>query len=226
MLAPMADKSPVERAREWMDQDPDPETRADLLALIDAGNETELAERMHAPLEFGTAGLRGVVGAGINRMNRAVVIRATRGLADRLLKEPDARTLPVVVGYDGRTHSRQFAEDAIAVLVEAGIPVRWFDGPTSTPMVAYAARELSAQSAIVITASHNPPEYNGYKVYAPNAAQIVPPWDTEIAEAIDAVGPAKDVPLAQDALSRAETIPDSLFDRYLADGTARHSLAV
>ncbi|MCA9593663.1 MAG: phospho-sugar mutase [Myxococcales bacterium] len=222
----MADKSPVERAREWMDQDPDPETRADLLALIDAGNETELAERMHAPLEFGTAGLRGVVGAGINRMNRAVVIRATRGLADRLLKEPDARTLPVVVGYDGRTHSRQFAEDAIAVLVEAGIPVRWFDGPTSTPMVAYAARELSAQSAIVITASHNPPEYNGYKVYAPNAAQIVPPWDTEIAEAIDAVGPAKDVPLAQDALSRAETIPDSLFDRYLAEvGAVRPKIA-
>ena len=88
MLAPMADKSPVERAREWMDQDPDPETRADLLALIDAGNETELAERMHAPLEFGTAGLRGVVGAGINRMNRAVVIRATRGLADRLSQTP------------------------------------------------------------------------------------------------------------------------------------------
>lgn len=208
--------SPADLARAWAEQDPDLETRAELLALVEAGDEAELSERMHAPLEFGTAGLRGVVGAGLARMNRAVVIRATRGLADTLLKKvPDSRSLPVVVGYDGRLTSRVFAEVTVAVLVAAGIPVRVFDEPVPTPIVAFAAKELSAQAAIVITASHNPPEYNGYKVYAPNAAQIVPPWDREIAEAIERVERADRVPLAEAAFDRAERVPASLIERYL-----------
>ncbi|MFO0570793.1 MAG: phospho-sugar mutase [Polyangiaceae bacterium] len=214
--------SVVDKARAWIAQDPDPETRAELEALVQAGDQAELAERMGAPLEFGTAGLRGVVGAGLSRMNRAVVIRATRGLADYLLaRHPDARTLPVVVGFDGRLTSRTFADDTIGVLVAAGIPVRYFDEPVPTPLVAYAARQLSASAAVVITASHNPPEYNGYKVYAANAAQIVPPVDTEISERIEAVSSARDVPLEAGGLSgklaRAERVPDSFFDRYLAE---------
>ena len=218
----MSDEPSIEAARAWIAQDPDPETRAELEALIAAGNQAELRERMLAPLECGTAGLRGVVGAGLSRMNRAVVIRATRGLADYLLaRHPDARALPVVVGYDGRLSSRQFAEDTLGVLVAAGIPVRFFDQPVPTPLVAYAARQLSATAAIVITASHNPPEYNGYKVYAANAAQIVPPVDVEISERIAAVPSAKDVPLEAGVLSgshpRAERVPDSFFDRYLAE---------
>ncbi len=216
MTAPNLIGSATDRARAWMQQDPDPETQAELRVLIDAGDEKELAERMHAPLSFGTAGLRGIVGAGENRMNRAVVIRATRGLADTLVRRvPDHRTLPVVVGYDGRLSSRAFAEEAVAVLDAAGIPTRVFDHPESTPMVAYVARELSAQAAIVVTASHNPPEYNGYKVYAPNAVQIVPPWDEEIAAAIAATGPANEVPKNDGAYDRAERIPDSFADRYL-----------
>ncbi|MEZ4224062.1 MAG: phospho-sugar mutase [Polyangiaceae bacterium] len=208
--------SVADRARTWAEHDPDPETRAELLALVDAGDEAELIERMAAPLEFGTAGLRGIVAAGESRMNRAVVIRATRGLATTLLKRvADARTLPVIVGYDGRNSSRALAEETVAVLSAAQIPVRVFDAPAPTPLVAYAAKELAAQAAVVVTASHNPPEYNGYKVYAPNAAQIVPPWDTEIAAAIAEAGPACDVPRDAGAFDRAERVPDSLVDRYL-----------
>ncbi len=216
MTAPNLLGSSMDRARAWLEQDPDPETRAELQALVDAGNDAEVAERMHAPLAFGTAGLRGIVGAGENRMNRAVVIRATRGLAETLRKRvPDWKTLPVVLGYDGRLSSRGFAEETAAVLDAAGIPVRVFDGPTSTPMVAFAARELGAQAAVVVTASHNPPEYNGYKVYAPNAAQIVPPWDIEIADAIASVGPASEVRRNADAFARAERVPESFTERYL-----------
>lgn len=211
----------VDRARAWAAGDPDPETRAELEAIIERGDMDELSERMHAPLEFGTAGLRGIVGAGINRMNRAVIRRTTRGLSDFLLKLPDARSLPVVVGYDGRTTSRQFAEDTVGVLAAAGLTVRFFDEPVPTPIVAYAARQLAAIAAIVITASHNPPEYNGYKVYAPNAAQIIPPADSQIADAIEQVGAARDVPLVEGAMhnrsDKIERVPDSLFDRYLME---------
>jgi phosphomannomutase len=216
MTVPNLLGSSADRARAWLGQDPDPETRAEMQGLIDAGNDAELAERMHAPLAFGTAGLRGIVGAGENRMNRAVVIRATRGLADTLRKRvPDWKTLPVILGYDGRLSSRAFAEETAAVLDAAGISVRVFDTPTPTPMVAFAARELGAQAAIVVTASHNPPEYNGYKVYAPNAAQIVPPWDVEVAAAIAAVGPANAVAKRADAFERAERVPVAFTERYL-----------
>jgi phosphomannomutase len=212
----------VRAARAWIDGDPDPATRAELSQLLDAGNLDEVAERLRGELEFGTAGLRGVVGAGPSRMNRAVVIRATRGLADYLLaRVTDARSLPVVLGYDGRLDSRRFAEDAAGVLVAAGVAVRFFTTPAPTPLVAYAARQLAASAAIVITASHNPAEYNGYKVYGSNAVQIVPPVDTEIAARIAALGPANAIRLVEGALDRpvagCEPIPDSMVDRYLAE---------
>ena len=220
--------SAFDAARAWIAQDPDPDTQAELQGLVDAGDRAELTERMHAPLAFGTAGLRGVVGAGLARMNRAVVIRATRGVADYLLaRVPDSRTLPVVVGYDGRLSSRGFAEDTTAVLLAAGIPVRVFEEPVPTPLVAYAAKQLGAQAAVVVTASHNPPEYNGYKLYGPNAVQIVPPADSEIAERIAAVRSAKDVARVDTVqLGRAEAVPADLFDRYLAEvDAARPSVA-
>ena len=204
-------------AREWMAGDPDPATRAELQGLIDAGEFAELRERMAGMLQFGTAGLRGVVQAGSNRMNRAVVIRTTRGLAD-YLTDAGAKG-PVVVGYDARRSSRSFLEDALAVLAAARIPVRYFDDPTPTPLVAYAARVLHADAAVVITASHNPPADNGYKVYAANGVQIVPPTDGAIAAAIDAVGRAADVPRVDefDSHELVRPIGDDLFARYLAD---------
>ena len=206
----------LQRARDWAAGDPDPTTRAELEALIDAHDVDALRDPFGGALEFGTAGLRGVVGPGPNRMNRAVVIRTTRGLADYLLASvDDAPTRGVIVGFDGRHDSQRFARDTVGVLAAAGLPVRWFPTPQPTPLVAYAQKALGAAAAVVITASHNPPEYNGYKVYAEGAAQIVPPTDRAIAGAIDAVGPAAQVPL-DDPVSSSLVVPvgAEVVDRY------------
>lgn len=185
-----------ELAEAWAEGDVDEETRTALRALMDGDDAALLNEHVGAALSFGTAGLRGEVGPGPNRMNRSVVIRATRGLADHLLAEvPDAATRGVVVGFDARVDSERFAQDTVGVLAAAGIEVRWFPTPQPTPLIAYAQKALGAAAAVVVTASHNPPADNGYKVYVEGAAQIVPPTDAAIAAAIEAVGPARDVPL-------------------------------
>lgn len=212
----------VARTRAWIEGDPDPDTRDELTRLLAAGDHDELAERMAGTLTFGTAGLRGAVEGGSNRMNRAVVIRATRGLADVLLDRHDGPpTDPVVIGFDARLSSRRFTEDAIGVLTAAGITVRYFDEPAPTPIVAFAAKLLGASAAVVVTASHNPPRDNGYKVYDANAAQIVPPTDQEIAAAIDRVGPAIDVPRHEGGLegevALATPVPRDVFERYWAE---------
>jgi phosphomannomutase len=214
-----AGTDPVALATAWIAGDPDPETRAELQALLDAGDTAALAERFAGQLEFGTAGLRGIVGPGPMAMNRAVVIRTSRGLADHVLASvPDAAARGVIVGFDARHDSRRFAEDAVGVFAGAGLTVRWFPSPQPTPIVAYAQKVLDAAAAVVITASHNPPEYNGYKVYVEGAAQIVPPTDAEIAAAIDAVGPAADVPREDPVDSpRIAPVPAEVLDRYLAD---------
>ncbi|MPZ51890.1 MAG: phospho-sugar mutase [Acidimicrobiia bacterium] len=185
----------IERVKNWIDQDPDPETRDELAALVEEGDTDELAGRMNGTLEFGTAGIRGAVEAGSNRMNAAVVIRTTAGLADFLIARHDGPpTSPVVVGFDARLSSQGFAGATVGVLCAAGIPVRYFASPVPTPIVAFAAKHLGAAAAIVITASHNPPADNGYKVFDENAAQIVPPVDKQIAASIAEVGEASAVP--------------------------------
>ncbi len=192
----------IERARRWITQDPDPDTRAELEALVESGDTEQLAERMNGALEFGTAGIRGAVEAGSNRMNTAVIIRTTAGLARFLLDRHDGPpTSPVIVGFDARLSSEAFAEATVGVLCAAGITVRYFANPVPTPIVAFAAKHLGAAAGIVITASHNPPADNGYKVYDGNAAQIVPPVDTEIANAIASVGETSSVPLVLQPMS-------------------------
>ncbi len=185
------------RAERWIAEDPDPQTRQELETLLaspDLG-KTDLADRFAMNLEFGTAGLRGVLGAGPNRMNRAVVWRATWGLAQRVLAAmPDAAKRGVVVGGDARRLSRELSEDTAAILGAAGLHVLLFREPVPTPLVGFAVKMLGAAAGVVVTASHNPPEYNGYKVYWHNAAQIIPPVDAEIAAAIDRAPPARDVP--------------------------------
>ena len=207
------------RAQQWIDGDPDPVTRAELLALIDSADMTAIASRFEGSLTFGTAGMRGGVGAGPNRMNRAVVIRTTRGLADYLLAEHDGPpTSTVIVGYDARPTSRRFAEDTAGVLAAAGISVFYFPEFAPTPLVAFAAKHLHAAAAVVVTASHNPPADNGYKVYAGNAAQIIPPTDQAIAAAIEGVGPAAEVPRVEGVFDGASdlvvAVPGDTFDCY------------
>ncbi|WP_437573362.1 phospho-sugar mutase [Sorangium sp. So ce887] len=192
----------LEPAERWLAHDPDPETQSELRRLIDAarageeGVRAELAERFTGPLEFGTAGIRGVLGAGESRMNRAVILRTTAGLARHLLATlgDKARSAGVVVGYDARRMSREFAEDTACALAAAGIPSHLSPVPCPTPIAAFAVGHLGAAAGVMVTASHNPPEYNGYKVYWDNAAQIIPPHDTGVATAIDASPPADQVP--------------------------------
>ncbi len=204
-------------AAEWIAGDPDPITRAQLQGIVESRDLDELAERMGATLQFGTAGLRGRVEAGSNRMNRATVIRATRGLADYLLATSGTDKGPVVVGRDARLSSAMFMDDTITVLVAAGFQVRYFEDPVPTPLVAYASLNLGGVAAIVVTASHNPPADNGYKVYAANGAQIIPPTDTQIASAIAAVRRASEVPRAEIVGAAARSIGEEMFEEYLHD---------
>ncbi len=215
----MSVDSLIAAAQRWIEGDPDPATRADMEQLVAARDAPALEDRLGGRLQFGTAGLRGAVGAGPNRMNRAVVIRATRGLAAHLLNQET--TGPVVVGYDARTSSRRFMEDTVGVLAAAGFNVRYFDEATPTPLVAFAARRLDAAAAVVITASHNPPQDNGYKVYAKNGAQIVPPDDELIASEIDDAGAASRVPrIRWSAVADSDLCnpidPNAMFAKYAA----------
>jgi phosphomannomutase len=218
----------LQRARAWIAADPDPSTRAELEEVIASGDLDELRARMDTVLEFGTAGIRGRVGAGPGRMNRAVVIRTTHGLAT-YLKETAAggEVGRVVVGFDARPDSRTFAEDTAGVLAAAGIPVIYFDRPTPTPLVAFTAKHLSAAAAVVITASHNPPADNGYKVYGPDAAQIVPPMDVGIQRAIEAAPPANQVERVADIFSTSSPLaapaPTDILDCYWDEVSAVRS---
>jgi phosphomannomutase len=209
----------LEATRRWIERDPDPKTRTALEAMIYANDIDGLNKAMGSPLTFGTAGIRGEVGPGSSRMNRATVIRTTRGLVDYLLEEHSGiPTSAVVLGFDARPDSRTFAEDAAGVLAAAGIAVRFFPEVAPTPLIAFTAKHLSAPAAIVVTASHNPPADNGYKVYGGNSAQIVPPTDTKIASAINKVGPASEVPRLEDVFGATSDlvtpVPDDIVDVY------------
>ena len=188
----------AERAKKWIDGDPSKETQDELRALLARNDDraaAELRERFAGPLEFGTAGLRGVLGAGESRMNRAVVLRTTHGLGTSLLQSlQNAKTRGVVVGFDGRRMSRELAEDTACVLASLGIRAHLFRAVSPTPVTSFAVKHLGACAGVMVTASHNPPEYNGYKVYWENSAQIIPPIDGAIARAIAAAPVAKDVP--------------------------------
>ncbi|MFC7307286.1 phospho-sugar mutase [Streptomyces monticola] len=202
----------IDRARAWLAEDPDPETREELAKLIDAEALDELADRFGGTLQFGTAGLRGELGAGPMRMNRSVVIRAAAGLAAYLKKNGQDGGL-VVIGYDARYKSADFARDTAAVMTGAGLRAAVLPRPLPTPVLAFAIRHLGAVAGVEVTASHNPPRDNGYKVYLGDGSQIVPPADTEIAAEIAAVAALADVPRPEDA---GEVLGDEVLNAYLA----------
>ncbi|MER7863649.1 phospho-sugar mutase [Amycolatopsis japonica] len=206
-----------DRAFRWIADDPDDDSRVELQNILaramggEAGAADELADRMAGPLEFGTAGLRGPVRAGPNGMNVAVVTRTTAGVAAWLTAQGHSGGV-VVVGRDARHGSEAFAKAAAEVLTAAGFAVKTLPGPLPTPVLAFAVLELGAVAGIQITASHNPPADNGYKLYDATGGQIVPPSDGEIERAIEAAPPAISVPREPGA----EVLGDELRDAYLA----------
>ncbi|WFE44989.1 phospho-sugar mutase [Verrucosispora sp. WMMD1129] len=209
-----------ERAERWLADDPDPAGRAELRAVLDQlpGSAPELADRFAGPLTFGTAGLRGPLRAGPNGMNLAVVTQAAAGLVAWLAAQ--GGTGPLVIGYDARRGSREFAERTAQVATGAGRPALLLSRPLPTPVLAYAVRHLSAVAGVMVTASHNPPQDNGYKVYLGAelggelgaGAQIVPPADAGIEAAIRAVGPLAQVPLGP----AGQVLGDDLVAAYVA----------
>jgi phosphomannomutase len=208
----------LDEARAWADQDPDPQTRAELAALIERASSDphaagDLADRFAGRLEFGTAGLRGELGAGPHRMNRVVVAQAAAGLAAYLLAHPVEGQAGVVIGYDARHNSDVFARDTAQIMAGAGVPASLLPGPLPTPVLAYAIRHLGTAAGVMVTASHNPPRDNGYKVYLGDGSQIVPPADAAIAAQIEAAAAR---PVA--TLARSDdwhTLDDSVVQSYV-----------
>lgn len=215
----------------WIAEDPDPATRAELTGLLEShrrGDSTAsraLGDAFGSSLGFGTAGLRGRLGGGPNRMNRVVVIRAAAGLA-AYLREQVGQGFTTVIGYDARHGSAQFARDTASVVTGAGGRALLFDSHCPTPVLAFALRSLEADAAVMVTASHNPPQDNGYKVYLGGravtdqgqGAQIVPPHDERIAEAIAAVGPLSQVPMPEEGW---QSVDPAIQEDYLERVTQR-----
>ena len=202
-----------EQAERWLAQDPDPQTRQELQQLIDSQNTHELTDCFAGRLQFGTAGLRGKLGPGPNRMNRVVVMQAAAGLA-RYLNRLHPREASIVIGFDARHNSDVFARDTARVMQGAGINALMLPTPLPTPVLAYAIKHLGASAGVMITASHNPPQDNGYKVYLADGCQIVPPADADIAAEIEYIANTTSV---QDLPTNDEwlTLGDDVLEDYI-----------
>ena len=199
----------------WIADDPDPGDQAELQALLDREDTDELRDRFADRLHFGTAGLRGVVAAGPNRMNRAVVRAATAAVAGWLASEGTASP-GVVLGCDARHRSAEFAEEAAGVLAGAGIAVHMLPRPCPTPLLAFAVRHLGTAAGVMITASHNPAADNGYKLYLSDGAQVIPPADADIEKRIAGLGPLARVPVAAAGSPLITRHGDEIAEAYLA----------
>jgi phosphomannomutase len=205
----------LDEARAWLADDPDPDTRAELASLIERAEAddpvalADLGDRFAGRLQFGTAGLRGALGPGPNRMNRVVVIQTAAGLAAYLRAHGGSS---VVVGFDARHKSDQFARDTCAVMVGAGIRALVLPRALPTPVLAFAIRHLGVDAGVMVTASHNPPQDNGYKVFLGDGSQIVAPADVEISAEIEAVGTVESIPRAEFGW---ESLDDTVVDAYV-----------
>ena len=202
----------VAKAKSWQAQDPDPETRAELDALISSQDEQALADRFGSRLGFGTAGLRGELGAGPNRMNRVLVAQAAVGIARYLKANFDDPSC--VIGFDARKNSDVFAKDSAEIFAALGVRAYLYDALVATPMVAFAVRELGCSAGVMVTASHNPPADNGYKVFDHTGSQIIPPMDALIAAEIGKFAENESV---NDLVrsSQYQSVPASISADYL-----------
>lgn len=209
-------KQVTAKAEKWLTDSYDAETRAAVKAMIDNEDKTELIDAFYKDLEFGTGGLRGVMGAGSNRMNIYTVGAATQGLAN-YLKEAfkDLPEISVVVGHDVRNNSRKFAEIVADIFSANGIKVYLFDNFRPTPELSFAIRRLGCQSGVNITASHNPKEYNGYKAYWSDGAQIISPHDVNIIDNVNRIHDVSEIKFNGDK-SKIEIIGQEMDDAFLA----------
>lgn len=213
----------TERAQKWLSPEYDEETREEVKKLIDAEDKTDLIESFYKDLEFGTGGLRGIMGAGTNRMNRYTVGAATQGLAN-YLKDcfKDLPQISVAVGHDVRHNSRKFAELTADIFSANGIKVYLIDSACPTPEVSYAIRKLGCQSGVMVTASHNPKEYNGYKAYWSDGAQMISPHDVKTIEYVNAITSVDQIKFTPDK-NLIQIIGKDLDEQYLAE---IHSLSL
>lgn len=209
-------KEVTERAKIWLTDGYDAETQAEVRRMLDADDKTELIESFYKDLEFGTGGLRGIMGAGTNRMNIYTVGAATQGLAN-YLKEAfrDLPQISVAVGHDVRHNSRKFAEIVADIFSANGIKVYLFDSFRPTPELSFAIRQLGCQSGVNITASHNPKEYNGYKAYWSDGAQIIAPHDVNIIDHVNRIKHVGEIKFKGDK-SNIEIIGEEMDNKFLA----------
>ncbi|WP_300130377.1 phospho-sugar mutase [uncultured Barnesiella sp.] len=203
------------KAQVWLGEGYDEETKAAVRAMLDNEDKTDLIEAFYKDLEFGTGGLRGIMGAGTNRMNIYTVGAATQGLSNYLKKAfADLPQIKVAIGHDCRNNSRRFAEVAADVFSANGIKVYLFDALRPTPEVSFAIRELGCQSGVILTASHNPKEYNGYKAYWSDGAQMIAPHDKNTIDEVNKITSVKDVKF-QGNPALIEIIGEEIDRRYL-----------
>ena len=175
------------RAKEWLSPAFDEETRKEVQAMLDNADKTDLIDAFYRDLEFGTGGLRGIMGAGTNRMNKYIVGMATQGFANYINKAFPGKQCSVVVGHDCRNNGRMFAESVADIFSANGIKVYLFESLRPTPEISYAIRHLGCQAGVNVTASHNPREYNGYKAYWDDGAQVLTPHDVGIIAEVEKV---------------------------------------
>jgi phosphomannomutase len=209
------------RTLAWIGDDPDPACQAELRDLLAAGRWGDLDDRFSGLLQFGTAGLRGPIGAGPARMNRAVVARATAALCKHVRARVErAEQRGLCIGFDARTMSREFAQECAEIAAGAGFAVRLFAAPVPTPLLAFAVLDLGAAAGVMITASHNPASDNGYKVYWENGAQLLPPHDRAIAQEMSGIASVLGLPREGAEARREHAIGPELEERYLQAITA------
>lgn len=205
-----------ERINSWLNGAYDEETKKEIKSLINEKNEKELTDAFYRDLEFGTGGLRGIMGVGTNRMNKYTVGKATQGLANYILKqkEENGENFKVAIGYDSRNNSDIFSKTAAEILSSNGIKVYLYDDIHPISLLSYAVRNLGCIAGIVVTASHNPKEYNGYKVYWKDGAQVIPPHDKNIIDEVLKVSP-EEVKMGDN--SKVSFIGKDIEEKYMND---------